>query len=212
MTESEISSEDAPIEAAPQSEPVPDPTAGPSVAPDQLGGPLVVLSDVDKYFGELHVLQKINLTVRKGEVVVVLGPSGSGKSTLCRAINRLETIESGTITIDGQQLPEEGKALAHLRADVGMVFQSFNLFSHKTVLENVTLGPIKVRKKPQAEAKQAWHGAAQAGGGRVASREVSGSAVRRPAAARGDSPGARDGSQGDLVRRADLGLGPGDGK
>jgi glutamate transport system ATP-binding protein len=154
MTESEISSEGAPTEAAPQSDPVPDPTTGPSVAPDQLGEPLVVLSDVDKHFGQLHVLQKINLTVRKGEVVVVLGPSGSGKSTLCRAINRLEPIESGTITIDGQQLPEEGKALAHLRADVGMVFQSFNLFAHKTILENITLGPIKVRKKPTAEAKK----------------------------------------------------------
>ena len=92
--------------------------------------------------------------VRKGEVVVVLGPSGSGKSTLCRAINRLETIESGTITIDGKELPEEGKALAQLRADVGMVFQSFNLFAHKTILENVTLGPIKVRKKSAAEARQ----------------------------------------------------------
>jgi glutamate transport system ATP-binding protein len=124
------------------------------VAPDHLGGPLVVLSDVDKHFGELHVLQKINLTVRKGEVVVVLGPSGSGKSTLCRVINRLETIEAGTITIDGQHLPEEGKALAHLRADVGMVFQSFNLFAHKTILDNVTLGPIKVRKKSAAEAKR----------------------------------------------------------
>jgi glutamate transport system ATP-binding protein len=154
MTESEISSEGVPTQAAPQSDPVPDPTTGPSVAPDQLGEPLVVLSDVDKHFGQLHVLQKINLTVRKGEVVVVLGPSGSGKSTLCRAINRLEPIESGTITIDGQRLPEEGKALAHLRADVGMVFQSFNLFAHKTILENVTLGPIKVRKKPTAEAKK----------------------------------------------------------
>jgi glutamate transport system ATP-binding protein len=154
MTESEISSEGVPTEAAPQSDPVPDPTTGPSVAPDQLGEPLVVLSDVDKHFGQLHVLQKINLTVRKGEVVVVLGPSGSGKSTLCRAINRLEPIESGTITIDGQRLPEEGKALAHLRADVGMVFQSFNLFAHKTILENITLGPIKVRKKPTAEAKK----------------------------------------------------------
>jgi glutamate transport system ATP-binding protein len=124
------------------------------VAPDHLGGPLVVLSDVDKHFGTLHVLQKINLTVRKGEVVVVLGPSGSGKSTLCRVINRLETIEAGSITIDGQKLPEEGTALAQLRADVGMVFQSFNLFAHKTILENVTLGPIKVRKKSAAEAKK----------------------------------------------------------
>ena len=132
----------------------PDPLTGPSVAPDQLGEPLVVLSEVQKHFGALHVLKDIDLSVRKGEVVVVLGPSGSGKSTLCRAINRLETIESGTITIDGQTLPEEGKALAQLRADVGMVFQSFNLFAHKTVLENVTLGPIKVRRKPAAEARQ----------------------------------------------------------
>ncbi len=131
-----------------------DPTDGPSVAPDSVGAPLVVLSDVDKYFGDLHVLQHIDLTVHKGEVVVVLGPSGSGKSTLCRAINRLETIQGGTITIDGIALPEEGKALAHLRADVGMVFQSFNLFAHKTILENVTLGPIKVRKKSAADAKK----------------------------------------------------------
>jgi glutamate transport system ATP-binding protein len=131
-----------------------DPTEGPSVAPSSIGEPLVVLSDVDKYFGDLHVLQHIDLTVHKGEVVVVLGPSGSGKSTLCRAINRLETIQGGTITIDGQALPEEGKALAHLRADVGMVFQSFNLFAHKTILENVTLGPVKVRKKSSADAKK----------------------------------------------------------
>ena len=154
MTKSELSSEGASTPASPEPEPAPDPTTGPSVAPDHLGGPLVVLSDVDKHFGDLYVLQKIDLTVRKGEVVVVLGPSGSGKSTLCRVINRLETIESGTITIDGQELPKEGKALAQLRADVGMVFQSFNLFAHKTVLDNVTLGPIKVRKKPTAEAKK----------------------------------------------------------
>ena len=154
MTKSELSSEEAPAEAPPLPQHVPDPTTGPSVAPDHLGDPLVVLTDVDKHFGDLHVLQKINLKVRKGEVVVVLGPSGSGKSTLCRVINRLETIESGTITIDGQELPEEGKALAQLRADVGMVFQSFNLFAHKTVLDNITLGPIKVRKKPTAEAKK----------------------------------------------------------
>src|SRR6478609_9492066 len=103
--------------------------------------PLVVLKGVNKHFGDLHVLKDIDLTVGAGEVVVVIGPSGSGKSTLCRAINRLETIESGTITIDGKELPEEGKELAQLRADVGMVFQSFNLFAHKTILENVTLGP-----------------------------------------------------------------------
>ena len=116
--------------------------------------PLVVLEGVNKHFGDLHVLQDIDLTVGTGEVVVVIGPSGSGKSTLCRAINRLETIESGTITIDGKRLPEEGKELAELRADVGMVFQSFNLFAHKTILENVTLGPIKVRKVGKAAAEK----------------------------------------------------------
>ena len=117
--------------------------------------PLVVLKGVNKHFGDLHVLRDIDLTVGSGEVVVVIGPSGSGKSTLCRAINRLETIESGTISIDGKQLPEEGKELAQLRADVGMVFQSFNLFAHKTILENVTLGPIKVRKTGKADAHPA---------------------------------------------------------
>src|SRR6476619_7807752 len=107
--------------------------------------PLVILKGVNKHFGELHVLQDINLSVGEGEVVVVIGPSGSGKSTLCRTINRLETFESGSITIDGRPLPTEGKELARLRADVGMVFQSFNLFAHKTIRENVTLGPVMVR-------------------------------------------------------------------
>ncbi len=105
---------------------------------------LVQLSNVNKHYGELHVLNDINLTIRRGEVIIIIGPSGSGKSTLCRAINRLETIDSGSIKIDGVELPLEGKALARLRADVGMVFQAFNLFAHKTILENVTLGPIKV--------------------------------------------------------------------
>ncbi|WP_084127166.1 amino acid ABC transporter ATP-binding protein [Demequina sp. NBRC 110054] len=116
--------------------------------------PLVVLDKVNKHFGDLHVLQDIELTVGEGEVVVVIGPSGSGKSTLCRAINRLETIDDGAITLDGQALPEEGRALARLRADVGMVFQSFNLFAHKTILENVTLGPIKVKKVSRKEAEK----------------------------------------------------------
>jgi glutamate transport system ATP-binding protein len=115
---------------------------------------LVVMTDVNKHFGDLHVLKDINLTVGKGEVVILIGPSGSGKSTLCRTINRLETIESGSITIDGTALPEEGKELAALRADVGMVFQSFNLFAHKTILENVTLGPTKVRGMKKAEAEK----------------------------------------------------------
>ena len=128
----------------------PAPSAG--AAP---GDALVVLDHVDKWFGELHVLQDINLSITRGEVVVVIGPSGSGKSTLCRAINRLETIDKGAISLDGQPLPAEGKALAKLRAEVGMVFQSFNLFAHKTILENVTLGPIKVRgiAKDEAETK-----------------------------------------------------------
>ncbi len=116
------------------------------------GEPLVVLDAVNKWYGELHVLQDINVTVNRGEVVVVIGPSGSGKSTLCRAINRLETIDNGSITLDGVPLPEEGKELAKLRAEVGMVFQSFNLFAHKTIRENVTLGPIKVRKMPKSQA------------------------------------------------------------
>jgi glutamate transport system ATP-binding protein len=115
---------------------------------------MVSMQDVQKWFGDLHVLQDINLEITSGEVVVVIGPSGSGKSTLCRVINRLETINEGTIMIAGKKLPEEGKALAELRADVGMVFQSFNLFAHKTVLENVTLGPIKVRGHSKSEANE----------------------------------------------------------
>ena len=115
---------------------------------------LVVLAGVNKHFGDLHVLRDIDLTVRRGEVVVVLGPSGSGKSTLCRVINRLETVDDGSITVDGRPLPSEGRALAQLRADVGMVFQAFNLFAHKTVIQNVTLGPVKVRRTAKAEAER----------------------------------------------------------
>jgi len=115
---------------------------------------LVTVEKVNKYFGDLHVLKDISTTVGRGEVVVVIGPSGSGKSTLCRTINRLETIDSGTITIDGTVIPAEGGALARLRADVGMVFQSFNLFAHKTVLENVTLGPRRVRGLSKREANE----------------------------------------------------------
>ena len=117
--------------------------------------PMVRMANVDKHFGELHVLRDINLEVDTGQVVVVLGPSGSGKSTLCRTINRLEPIDSGTIEVDGKTLPAEGKALAALRADVGMVFQSFNLFAHKTILENVTLAPLKVRRTNKGEAEKA---------------------------------------------------------
>ena len=116
--------------------------------------PLVELTHVEKHYGDLHVLKDINLTVRKGEVLVIVGPSGSGKSTMCRTINRLETIDSGDIRIDGKPLPQEGKELASLRAEVGMVFQSFNLFANKTILENVTLALIKVRHMDKKEAEQ----------------------------------------------------------
>jgi glutamate transport system ATP-binding protein len=125
----------------------------PETAPEP-GSPLVKLARVNKHFGALHVLRDIDLTVDAGEVVVVIGPSGSGKSTLCRAINRLVPIESGEIVFDGRQVPLEGKALARLRSEVGMVFQSFNLFAHKTVLENVTLGPTRVRGQSKGDARE----------------------------------------------------------
>jgi len=124
-------------------------TAPPTTAP-----PMIKAVAVNKFFGDLHVLKEISLEVPRGQVVVVLGPSGSGKSTLCRAINRLEPINSGEISVDGQALPSEGKALAALRADVGMVFQSFNLFAHKTIVENVMLAPQKVRKVNGTEARK----------------------------------------------------------
>jgi glutamate transport system ATP-binding protein len=126
--------------------------ARPTDSPAAQCRPLVVLDKVNKHYGTLHVLKDIDLTIDEGEVVVVIGPSGSGKSTLCRTINGLETIESGTISIDGQLVPSEPKALTQLRADVGMVFQSFNLFAHRTILQNVTLGPIKVRGVSKAVA------------------------------------------------------------
>ncbi|MEY8565310.1 amino acid ABC transporter ATP-binding protein [Corynebacterium sp.] len=113
---------------------------------------MITLTGVNKYFGDFQALKDINLDIPSGQVVVVLGPSGSGKSTLCRTINRLETIDTGEIHIDGELLPEEGKDLARLRSEVGMVFQSFNLFSHMTIRDNITLAPMKVRKTPRAEA------------------------------------------------------------
>jgi glutamate transport system ATP-binding protein len=116
--------------------------------------PMISVKGVNKHFGALHVLKDINLDVDRGQVVVVLGPSGSGKSTLCRTINRLEVVDSGTIAIDGEVLPAEGRKLAQLRSDVGMVFQSFNLFAHKTILENVMLAPVKVRKIATDQARE----------------------------------------------------------
>ncbi len=116
--------------------------------------PVIELKNINKHFGELHVLKDVSLSVMKGEVVAIIGPSGSGKSTLCRTINRLESIDSGTILIDGDEIPEEGKKLAQLRSQVGMVFQSFNLFPHMTILDNVTLAPVDVLKVPKAKARE----------------------------------------------------------
>ncbi|WP_293816496.1 amino acid ABC transporter ATP-binding protein [uncultured Parolsenella sp.] len=116
--------------------------------------PVIELRHVEKHFGSLHVLKDINLKVDKGEVLVIIGPSGSGKSTLCRTINRLETIDSGDILIEGKPLPQEGKELAGMRSELGMVFQQFNLFSHMTILENVTLGPTEVLGVSKEEAKR----------------------------------------------------------
>ncbi|WP_433274494.1 amino acid ABC transporter ATP-binding protein [Actinosynnema sp. CS-041913] len=115
---------------------------------------MIRMVGVDKFFGPLHVLKKVTLEVPKGQVVVVLGPSGSGKSTLCRTINRLEPVDDGAIEVDGRPLPAEGRELARLRADVGMVFQSFNLFAHKSIVDNVMLAPVKVRKMPAAQARK----------------------------------------------------------
>lgn len=160
---------------------------------------MIRISDVQKYFDDYHALRDINLEIQRGEVVVVLGPSGSGKSTLCRTINRLETIESGSIAIDGTPLPEEGKALATLRADVGMVFQQFNLFPHLTIKDNVTLGPIKVRKMSKSAANDLAlqprpRGDCQPG------RQIPGAALRWPATARRHRPRARDEAEGHALR------------
>jgi glutamate transport system ATP-binding protein len=121
------------------------------------GSALLEMERVNKHFGDLHVLQDIDLRLDAGEVVVVVGPSGSGKSTLCRTINRLEPIDGGTIRLDGRPLPTEGRELARLRSEVGMVFQQFNLFAHMSVLDNVSLGPIKVRGQPRQQAEQRAH-------------------------------------------------------
>ena len=116
--------------------------------------PIIELRNVNKHFGKLHVLKDVSLSVARGEVVVIIGPSGSGKSTLCRTVNRLETIDSGDILIAGERMPQEGRALAALRAQIGMVFQSFNLFAHMTVLDNMMLAPVDVLKKPKKEARE----------------------------------------------------------
>ena len=164
--------------------------------------PIIELRHVDKHYGDLHVLKDINLTVHKGEVLVVVGHSGSGKSTMCRTINRLETIDSGEILIEGEPLPQEGRELTRMRAELGMVFQSFNLFAHMSILQNVTLGPIEVlgMKKDEAEARamellarvgvaeQAAKSPAQLSGGQQQRAAIARSLAMHPKAMMFDEP------------------------
>lgn len=164
--------------------------------------PIIELRHVDKHYGDLHVLKDVNLTVHKGEVLVVVGPSGSGKSTMCRTINRLETIDSGEILIEGEPLPQESRELTRMRAELGMVFQSFNLFAHMSILQNVTLGPIEVlgMKKDEAEARamellarvgvaeQAAKSPAQLSGGQQQRAAIARSLAMHPKAMMFDEP------------------------
>ena len=157
--------------------------------------PLVRIDHVSKFYGDFKALDDVSLDILPGQVVAVIGASGSGKSTLCRTINRLETIQEGSIEIDGELLPEEGRDLTRLRAEVGMVFQSFNLFPHRTVLDNITLAPIKVRGISRSEAQPPGAGRPGRSGGQAPAP-----AVRRPAAARGDCPCPGHGSQDHALR------------
>lgn len=116
---------------------------------------MITFTEVNKWFKELHVLKDINLHVKQGEVVVVCGPSGSGKSTLIRTINKLEPINSGTLVVDGMDLSDRKADINKLRAEIGMVFQQFNLYPHLSVLKNITLAPIKIRKTGKKDAEEA---------------------------------------------------------
>ena len=164
--------------------------------------PVIELRHVDKHYGDLHVLRDVSLTVGRGEVLVVIGPSGSGKSTLCRTINRLETIDSGEILIEGEPLPQEGRDLARMRVELGMVFQQFNLFAHMTILDNVTLGPREVLGQGREEAEryamellervgvgeQAHKVPAQLSGGQQQRAAIARSLAMRPKAMMFDEP------------------------
>ena len=150
--------------------------------------PIIELRHVEKHFGDLHVLKDINLEVDRGEVLVVIGPSGSGKSTMCRTINRLETIDSGEILIEGKPLPQEGRELTQMRAELGMVFQSFNLFAHMTILENVTLGPIQVLGMKKEEAEKVAMVPAQLSGGQQQRVAIARSLAMHPKAMLFDEP------------------------
>ena len=172
------------------------------VSSDEKTVPVIELRHVDKHYGDLHVLRDVSLAVGKGEVLVVIGPSGSGKSTMCRTINRLETIDSGEILIEGEPLPQEGRDLARMRAELGMVFQQFNLFAHMTILDNVTLGPREVLGVPRDEAErqamellervgvaeQAHKVPAQLSGGQQQRAAIARSLAMRPKAMMFDAP------------------------
>lgn len=172
------------------------------VSADEKNVPVIELRHVDKHYGALHVLKDVSLAVGKGEVLVVIGPSGSGKSTMCRTINRLETIDSGEILIEGEPLPQEGRDLARMRAELGMVFQQFNLFAHMTILDNVTLGPREVLGVPREEAErqamellervgvaeQAHKVPAQLSGGQQQRAAIARSLAMRPKAMMFDEP------------------------
>ena len=114
---------------------------------------IIIINNINKWYGDFHVLKDINLTVKKGEKIVICGPSGSGKSTMIRCINRLEEFQRGSLIVNGVEMIENVKNIEAIRREVGMVFQHFNLFPHLTILENLTLGPIWVQKKPKAEAE-----------------------------------------------------------
>ena len=165
---------------------------------------IIVARDVHKWFGQLHVLRGIDLTVSAGEVVVIFGASGSGKSTFIRTINRLEEHQRGEIIVDGIELTNDIRNIAAIRSEIGMVFQSFNLFPHLTALQNITLAPMRVRSCSRARCRGGRHGAARARRHPRAGAQVPGAALRRPAAARGDRAGAGDAAQDHAVRRAHL--------
>ena len=160
-----------------------------------VGDDIIVCRDVEKWFDDFHVLRGISITIKKGEVVVICGPSGSGKSTFIRTINRLEEHQKGDIIVDGIELSNDMRNIAAIRSEIGMVFQSFNLFPHLTVLQNVTLAPMRVRKLPKDEAEESCLPAAGTCGHPRAGGQVPGSAVGRAAAARGHCPRSGHGTQ-----------------
>ena len=170
---------------------------------------LVELRDLRKSFGDNVVLDGVNLSVARGEVIVIAGPSGSGKSTMLRCVNGLETPDSGEIHFDGRPV-RPGKGLPAIRAEIGLVFQQFNLFPHMSVLDNITLAPVKVKGTPVAQARERAQQLLTRVGIAEKARSVPGGPVGRPAAAGGDRAGARHGPEADAVRRADVGAGPGD--